>query len=348
MTSADQADPFRELAARVDDHPAGPAGNGRAPAVSFDDRLLSFADLLELQPPALLVEDLLYLDTVAVIFGPSGGGKTFLALDLAWCVAGALPWQGRAVHGGQVLYVLGEGRGGIGQRAKAWKQAFGADDPAGFRLYPDSVSLLDPDHVRGVAAWAAERRPVLVVLDTLARAMPGGDENTARDMGAAIAGADAIRRASGACVLLVHHTGKDGLMERGSSALRAAADTVLPVKASGGVITIGGAETKQKDADPGREISVYLVPITLPDGSSSCVLHAYGRAHEHSQAGRDRELVRAALADDYAQTGAGRKLLVETLDMSETRVSRAVNALIKDGLVVNEGSRTRPHFRTAG
>lgn len=349
MTAVD--DPFRSLDAQVVDD-AGRNGQG-GPSTSdraarFDERLMRFADLLTLEPPAPLVEDLLYLDSVAVIFGPSGGGKTFLALDLAFCVGGALPWQGRAVHGGEVLYVLGEGRGGIGQRAKAWKQAFGADDPAGFRLFPEAVSLLDPGHVEAVAQWAAEHRPVLVVLDTLARAMPGGDENTARDMGAAIAGADAIRRASGACVLLVHHTGKDGLLERGSSALRAAADTVLPVKSSGGVITIGGPETKQKDADPGREILVYLVPVELPDGSSSCVLHAYGRAHEHSQAGRDREAVRAALAGDFAQTGAGRKLLVEALDMSETRVSRAVNALIRDGLVVNEGSRTRPHFRIAG
>lgn len=337
---------FGPLRARLDaDAPAN--GNGERPVPSFGDRLLSFADLLDLQPPAPLIDELLYLDTVAVMFGPSGGGKSFLALDWAWCVGGALPWQGRAVHGGRVLYVLGEGRGGIGQRAKAWKQAFGADDPAGFRLFPETVSLLDDRHVGAVVDWARAERPVLVVLDTLARAMPGGDENTARDMGVAIDAADAIRRASGACVLLVHHTGKDGLMERGSSALRAGADTVLPVKASGRILTVGGPETKQKDADPGRELELELVTVELPDGSSSCVVRAMATA-QTSAGMQDRAVIRALLDDDFAQTGASRKDLVEATGLSPTKVSRAVNGLLKAGEIRNEGSTTRPHFRRIG
>jgi RecA-family ATPase len=185
-------------------------------ADQFASKLLNFAELLDLPAPDPLVDGLLYRDSLAVIFGPSGGGKTFLACDLAWCVAGDLPWQGRNVHHGPVLYVLGEGRGGIGQRARAWITAFGTDQPKAFQLYPEAVNLLDPDQVATLAEWAAAYQPVLVVLDTLARSMPGGDENSARDMGVMIAGADTIRRASGACVLLIHHTGKDGLLERGT------------------------------------------------------------------------------------------------------------------------------------
>lgn len=316
-------------------------------ADQFDSKLLSFADLLDLPAPDPLVDGLLYRDTVAVLYGPSGGGKTFLALDLAWCVAGALPWQAREIHAGPVLYVLGEGRGGIGQRARAWIIGHGADQPKDFRLYPEPVNLLDPNQVATLAEWAAASQPVMVVLDTLARSMAGGDENHARDMGIAIAAADTIRRASGACVLLIHHTGKDGLLERGSSALRAGADTVIPVKAQGRLVTVGGPDTKQKDADPGREITLELVPVDLEDGPSSCVLRAFGRLNERTALDRDRETIRAALADDFAQTGASRKLLVEALSLSETKVSYAVNALIRDGIVVNKGSKTRPHFQIA-
>jgi hypothetical protein len=43
--------------------------------------------------------------------------------------------------------------------------------------------------------WAAEHRPALVVFDTLARSMVGGDENSARDMGQLIDGAEHVRQA---------------------------------------------------------------------------------------------------------------------------------------------------------
>jgi len=346
-------DPFRGLDRQVVADAGPHNGNGQGPstdpqpAPQFGDRLLSFGQLLDLKPPAPLIEDLLYLDSVAVMFGPSGGGKSFLALDWAWCVGGSMPWQGREVHGGQVLYVLGEGRGGIGQRAKAWKQAFGADDPAGFRLFPETVSLLDLGHVQAVAEWAARERPVLVVLDTLARAMPGGDENTARDMGQAIAGADAIRRACGACVLLIHHTGKDGLLERGSSALRAAADTVLPVKASDRVLVVGGPETKQKDADPGRELQLQLVTVELADGSTSCVVRAMSDRTLRSIGALDQDRVCAALVEDFAHTGASRKDLADALDLSPTKVSRATNALAKAGRIHNAGTEARPRWKAS-
>ena len=350
MTTVD-GDPFQGLDAQVVDD-AGRNGQGGPSTQAqggrrFGDRLLSFADLMKLEPPAPLVEDLLYRDSVAVLFGPSGGGKSFLALDWAWCVAGSMPWQGREVHGGEVLYVLGEGKGGIGQRAKAWKQAFGADDPAGFRLFPETVSLLDLGHVQAVAEWAARERPVLVVLDTLARAMPGGDENTARDMGQAIAGADAIRRACGACVLLIHHTGKDGLLERGSSALRAAADTVLPVKASDRVLVVGGPETKQKDADPGRELQLQLVTVELADGSTSCVVRAMSDRTLRSIGALDQDRVCAALVEDFAHTGASRKDLADALDLSPTKVSRATNALAKAGRIHNAGTEARPRWKAS-
>lgn len=342
MTTSDNQppdrDPFNELKDRLAaDEPV---------ADQVDAKLLDFAELLTLTPPEALVDGLLYRDTLAVVFGPSGGGKTFLALDLAWCIAGGLPWQGRQVHQGPVLYVCGEGRGGLGQRARAWLTVFGGDHPAGFKLYPDAIDLLDLGQVDALAQWATDHKPVLVVFDTLARSMPGADENTARDMGAALAGADTIRKASGACVLLVHHTGKDGALERGSSALRAAADSVIPVKTTAQrVLTVGGPDTKQKDADPGDEIILELVPVDLADGSSSCILRSFTRAHERTAADRDQTAVRAALTDDFAQTGASRKDLAEHLNMEPTKVSRAANTLLKAGVVINEGSRTRPHFR---
>jgi hypothetical protein len=319
---------------------------GPSLAEQFDAKLLSFADLFNLPAPNPLIDELLYRDTVTVVYGPSGVGKTFLVLDLAWCVAGGYPWQGREVHGGPVLYVLGEGRGGIGPRARAWLAGHqGIEEPKQFRLYPEPVNLLDSNQVGVLVAWANVHRPVMVVIDTLARSMPGGDENSARDMGLAISAADAIRRASEACVVIVHHTGKDGMLERGSSALRAGADTVIPVKAAGRSVTVGGTDAKQKDADPGPEIQLELVPVDLDDGSSSCVLRAFARLQERTALDRHKEAILRILADDFSEVGASNKTLRETLNLNESQTSRAVNALAKADAIVNYGSRTRPHWR---
>jgi len=70
------------------------------------------------------------------------------------------------------------------------------------------------------------------VLDTLARSIPGADENSARDLGFFIANADAIARELEVVVIVVHHAGKSverGM--RGSSALHGAADAEWEVSA---------------------------------------------------------------------------------------------------------------------
>jgi AAA domain len=187
----------------------------------FAAKLLTVAALLTMEPPEPLIGDLLAHNTLAVLYGPPGSYKTFVALDWALCVAGGLPWQGREVRAGPVLYVAAEGSAGLGARVEAWVEGFRADPPGRFRAYPDTVNLREAGQRDTLAEWATTDRPGLVVFDTLARSMVGGDENSARDMGELIDGAEQVRAASGATVLLVHHTTKDGTSIRGSSACRA-------------------------------------------------------------------------------------------------------------------------------
>ena len=182
------------------------------PAEQFEAKHLTVEQLLELPAPKPLIDGILYRDTMAVLFGLPGSAKSFLALDWSLRIAAGSAWLGGfEVHQGPVLYVAAEGRHGIGQRVRAWLEAREVKPPATFRVYPDVVNLLIPSHVDTVCAWAADVRPVLVVLDTLARAMPGREENSARDMGMAVAAADRIRATASSTVLLVHHTGKDGM-----------------------------------------------------------------------------------------------------------------------------------------
>ncbi len=75
-------------------------------------------------------------------------------------------------------------------------------------------------------------RPELVVIDTLARAMPGTDEG-AEDMSLAVAHMTRMRDALGATILALHHATKNGEWERGHSALRGGSDFMFETERSG-------------------------------------------------------------------------------------------------------------------
>ena len=58
--------------------------------------LFTHIDELKIRKPEWLIEGLLEQDTLAMCFGASGSGKTFLVLDLALCVATGRTWNGYA------------------------------------------------------------------------------------------------------------------------------------------------------------------------------------------------------------------------------------------------------------
>ena len=98
----------------------------------------------------------------------------------------------------------------------------------------------------------------VVVVDTLNRAVPGGNENAVEDMGAFIALCDAIARELQCFVLIVHHSGKDTTKgSRGHSSLLGAIDTEICV--ADGVMTV----TKQRDGEGGLHFAVGLEVVEL-------------------------------------------------------------------------------------
>ena len=182
------------------------------------------------------VEDVLTDGAASVIYGASNCGKTFFALDLAAHVATGTEWQGKEVEQGAVLYVALEGKQGAVNRVEAMRRRGILPEGSPFFLCFAPVDLLDPAHpgeivrlIKSVTAQAAFAVR-LVVIDTLARAMAGGDENAGKDMGEAVKTIDAVRAATGAHLCIIHHCGKDAVRgARGHSSLRAAIDTEIEV-----------------------------------------------------------------------------------------------------------------------
>lgn len=216
---------------RADQQP-GKRHNPR-PLVSLDELAVDL-DTID------FVQGVLVEGGLTVVYGDSNAGKTFWATDLALHVAAGKPWNGRRVEQGGVVYVALEGGRGFRNRAVAWRDANEDDYPPGLPFYGDfsPLNLLDPDADTGplietIHAASELGCPVkLVVVDTFARAMAGGNENASEDMGALVRNADRIRRETGANVLFIHHTGKDAARgARGHSSLRAALDTEIEVVA---------------------------------------------------------------------------------------------------------------------
>jgi AAA domain len=265
-------------------------------------RLLTVEELEQLPPPRWLVRNHLVAESISVLFGPSGGGKTFVALDLALAVATGQDWLGtEPVEGGYVVYATGEGLAGLARRIAAWREAHGSPSLARFRVLPVAVQFMDAADLERLRAdlRTLPEAPKLIVVDTLARSMVGAEENSARDMGVFLAGIERISTEWAAHVLLVHHTGKTGETERGTTALRAFVQTMLRLVGEDGTATLSC--DKQKDgAAPFVPTALRLVPTA--DGAT-CTVQLAARAGEPTLTTRARAVL-AALDANFLEEGA--------------------------------------------
>ena len=194
-------------------------------------QLIHIADIKPCLNANYLIRGWLGAGGLSAVYGPSNSGKTFVSVDMAMHVASGQSWRGNRVKHGPVVYIAAEGGGGIRNRIAA----ISAVKPtltrnADFHLLPTHLDLHQTADAYALCEVMPAENPALVVVDTLARSMGAGDENSARDVAQLIHSLDAIRSRTGAHVLVVHHSGKNvDAGARGSSALRAAVDTEIAV-----------------------------------------------------------------------------------------------------------------------
>jgi hypothetical protein len=204
-----------------------------------DERLLegcTFYEDIELPPDdEWLIDDVLPAEGIGLCYGPSGAGKTFGVLELALAIARGVPFVGREVQQGTVVFIALESPRGMLKRIKAYRQET-RDNGADFVLVRYKLEIANPESVNGLIPklWAIQRRTGkairLVAFDTLAKALTGQDENAACTASLVTEGMVRIQQATGGFVLATHHTGKDPTRgERGTSAFRAAVDTTMEI-----------------------------------------------------------------------------------------------------------------------
>ncbi len=245
--------------------------------------LVPWSDLQDVKVQWLL-KDIIPAQSLVALYGKPGSYKSFVALDLAARIAAGLPAFNRDTEQGAVIYIAGEGGAGLKRRRDAIVKRHGLpkDIPIYFlRAQLDLRSKADDAVALLAAIKALGVKVALIIIDTLARAFGGGNENSSEDMGAFIGVVGLVMEELQCAALIVHHSGKDEARGmRGHSSLLGAVDAELEVAKLSpdqseeriGQLTV----TKQKDGEDGFKITYRLETVALspidPEATSLAVV----------------------------------------------------------------------------
>jgi hypothetical protein len=227
--------------------------------------IIKFADMQPRLAGKPLIKGYLEQEQVSLLVGEKGCGKTFFALNRDLHIAAGCDWFGRKVRQAPVVYLAAEAGGSIQNRVVAWRREHGfesSDIPFAAIITP--VDLCHPsagdvqrviDTVRQVGFGDIIG---LLEIDTVNRAMAGGDENAPDDMGGFIHSMDLLRDALSCHVAGVHHFGKDTAGGgRGHSSLVCAVDTETQVQNGVAIIT------HQRDGVASTQFPFKLTQVSL-------------------------------------------------------------------------------------
>jgi len=258
-------------------------------AAALRDGLVAADDIKLNTAGSYLVKGWFDLTATTLLYGKSNTGKSFFAAHLAQCITSGRTFAGARITSGPVLYLACEGGTSIQNRMLAF--------PKDERQHPLSI-LPMPVDLTGTNDAAAicelvktmPDKPVLIVLDTLSQAIPSADENAAKDMTRFNRAIDVIRSATGAHVLVIHHSGKSSdAGARGHSCLRAAVDTEIRLERNADVAT--ATITKQRDGPTGLSISYRLLTVELGidddgDAITTCVVDICDQPSKKEKTGK--------------------------------------------------------------
>lgn len=239
---------------------------------------MSAADLLESPRPDPLIDGFIQEQDAVCLYGEPNGGKSFLGLDWALCVATGKLWLDQyEVKQGPVWYMAGEGGASLQVRVQAWMKFhdIASVDGAYFQTRPLPMrdekivediqkalkKLSSPEHGQ------MDLQPRLIVVDTLSQFMMGGDEN-GPDMALFVSNCRQLSQDNNTAILIIHHTNKGGESERGHTALRGNVDEMFkchPVYQDHVLVGIDVSNDKQRDKARAEvmHLKLKLIPLGM-------------------------------------------------------------------------------------
>jgi len=190
------------------------------------------------------------------------------------------------------------------------------------------------DHIGEIEAKRGSKT-VLIILDTLNRAMPGGDESGSKDMGSALNCLRLLRDATGAATLTAHHPGwSNPGRGRGHSSLFGAVDTQIIMQEHSMVVD------KLRNGKRGYTVRFRLPSISYAARDGRTITSCYFKPIEandgfeqsadltQEQWGWFTEVADAAKGEPF-----GVRPLAKQLDMNHTTLLKRLNVLVQAGWI---------------
>jgi hypothetical protein len=330
-------------------------------------RVFDAIDFIKRDKSSWFIKGILPRANFGVFYGASGSGKSFLVFDMLAGLAQGTNWCGHKTAKARVLWIAAEGQEDMRKRVFGFCQHRNID-PALFEMkfIANAPNLLKVEDVKDLIRQVKKAGVFdVIIIDTLAQVMPGGDENSGEDMGKVMGHCKEITRLTGAMVAPIHHSGKDASRgARGWSGLRAACDFEYEVIREGEdrAVTI----TKMKGGADGGSFGFCLDTIIVGqdddgDDETTCVIRFTDATRSSviaakTPAGANQKLVMSAVDTLTADgTGVSMYALVANVmsqipmpippkrDSRAQHVKQAVESLIEKRSLINDsGVITKP------
>jgi len=326
---------FDDLGPPPGENPEGEPRIGAAPkAERF--RIETAPEFFVRRKSTWLCKGIVPAATLGVIYGASGSGKTFVAFDLIATLTLGRDWRGhRTPRPVAPLWIAAEGVEDMRKRGLAYCQHVGiAPELFNMRFIGEAPNFLEEIDVKALLAQIKRQGSGfdVIIIDTLAQVMPGGNENSGEDMGKVLGYCKAISRATGAMVILIHHSGKDESKgARGWSGLRAASDFEIEVLRldNDRVATV----TKMKGGIDGAEYGFELLTVVVGqdadgDDETTCVVQFtdVGRQAVVDQKGKPKDIDPKAVWQPLVLKEATTLLATNAGALTQAELVRAVLA----------------------
>jgi KaiC/GvpD/RAD55 family RecA-like ATPase len=294
-----------------------------ADVVSRPRRLLHGSELENMPPTRWLIPDEIPEESTVIVFGPSGVGKSFKVLNDAERVGQHKP----------VAYIMGEGKSGYKARHKAWLKFHKRKDEKLY-FYEDAVLFTNQTEYEAFMDEVRDIKPAMVIIDTFAQCFDG-EENSSRDVGSFMRTCNRMKQELHCAVVIIHHTTKAGGTERGSGAMRGAADVMIEISDDEGMMKV--ACSKMKDSADFPTYYMKKVEIPVDNGVTSCVVIASDRlAFAKDELTQNQRQIIQWLASDVFDKGARSSDLKNATGLSQGSFFGALNSLSKRHLIRKE------------
>jgi len=303
-----------------------------------------------------LVHNLLGAGDASAVYGVPGCGKSVLVEDMALHIATGREWHGRPVTRGAVLYVALERKKLVERRAIAFRERHQIPDVP-FAIMGGMFDLRGPNAVDAIVAAVRQVEAetaecvVLIIIDTISRALCGGDENSPKDMGAIVAATSRLQAGTKAHILWVHHMPQDGAERlRGHGALLGAMDTTIHVEKLSDDAR-SATVMKANDSEEGERVTFTLESVTIGPETTAPVVVPADPALAHSAPAKRRLSGRNKLALDCLTEAVLNHGQPPPVDLELPQGVKAVtldewrSELLRRNVIDREAANPRTDFR---